>query len=130
MSLQNLFDDIVTHARSQRKQSNADNNSGFIGCAYRGPKGLKCFIGALIPDELYSADFEETDFDGPLAMSPQLQVYFVEKYKMDLEDIRNYGMELQRIHDETSVELWDGEFDGFAKEYKLDYVPEMIERVK
>lgn len=44
---QEIFDTCLTHLRAQGRRS-IDPISGF--CVYRGPDGLKCAIGALIPN--------------------------------------------------------------------------------
>jgi hypothetical protein len=54
MTEQEIFDTVALHLIKQGKQSiDADDN-----CLYRGPEGLKCAIGCLIPDELYLSKME------------------------------------------------------------------------
>ena len=52
---QEIFDRVVEHLAQQKKRSMYDKDT----CAYRSEDGLKCAIGALIPDEYYDSEFEE-----------------------------------------------------------------------
>ncbi len=54
MTEQEIFDTVAIHLIKQGKQS-AD---AFGNCLYRGPEGLKCAVGCLIPDEVYQRNME------------------------------------------------------------------------
>lgn len=54
MNRQFVFDTIVNHAFSQQKCA----VNSFGKCRYRTDNGLKCFIGALIPDSMYDKEME------------------------------------------------------------------------
>jgi len=54
LNYQAAFDTMLAHLRKQRFPALAD--SGF--CRYRTGTGLKCAVGALIPDEFYEPDFD------------------------------------------------------------------------
>lgn len=54
MTNQETFDIVVTALRAQGRKS-VDAHGG---CMYRGPNGLKCAAGHLIPDSLYSPEME------------------------------------------------------------------------
>lgn len=56
MTNQELFDKVV---RAIVKQGRGSINSEGL-CVYRGPDGLKCAVGHIIPDELYSPLIEKT----------------------------------------------------------------------
>ena len=51
---QQVFDDVLAHLRAQK--TSAANDSGW--CVYRNAQGLKCAVGALIPDSFYDPAFE------------------------------------------------------------------------
>jgi hypothetical protein len=53
---QEAFDLVVTHLKNQGRQAFADG-----ACKYRTSDGLKCAIGALIPDEDYMPEMEGFD---------------------------------------------------------------------
>jgi len=57
MNKQEFFDKVARHLLTQ----NAKSIEAFernAKCLYRGPNGMKCVAGCLIPDELYSENFE------------------------------------------------------------------------
>lgn len=53
MNRQEVFDTALNHMRQQGKRA-----GGKYGCSYRTPDGLKCAVGALIPDENYDPEIE------------------------------------------------------------------------
>ena len=53
-TLQETFDIVASHLLRQGRRS-VDSEGR---CLYRGPNGLKCGAGCLIPDELYDPDIE------------------------------------------------------------------------
>lgn len=55
---QKLFDAMLDHLRLQGQPAITPHEAG-AKCMYRTDNGLKCAIGALIPDELYRPGFEE-----------------------------------------------------------------------
>lgn len=56
MTKQQLFDRVASHLIRQNVRSVTEDGT----CMYRGPNGLRCAIGCLIPDEKYHEDFEES----------------------------------------------------------------------
>jgi hypothetical protein len=77
-------------------------------CSYRGPNGLKCAAGILIPDEEYTFDsFEGKDW-GHLVQNGYVESRFSEQI-----------IELQNIHDLERVERWKDELIKFANDYNL-----------
>jgi hypothetical protein len=53
MTLQQMFDRIVGHLRTQNRQCKDQD-----ACLYRGPEGNKCAVGCLITDEHYTEQLE------------------------------------------------------------------------
>ena len=51
---QEAFDRMLSHLRKQRQPAVSDSGS----CRYRTSAGLKCAVGALIPDDSYRGYFE------------------------------------------------------------------------
>ena len=51
---QTVFDIVIQHLRTQGSRS-----INGVRCAYRSRDGLKCAIGALIPDDAYYPELEE-----------------------------------------------------------------------
>lgn len=54
MITQAQFDKIVTHSRQMKRRSGSAGGA----CAYHNADGNMCFIGVLIPDEIYRNDME------------------------------------------------------------------------
>lgn len=86
MTNQEAFTKIVTHLREQGKPCMDDTNK----CLYHGPEGMKCAIGALIPDSEYKPEFESMSLFDIVEISSlkELDPFFLE--------------ELQSIHDRSS----------------------------
>ena len=56
---QEAFDAMIAHMRAQKyDRSYTKDDYGVRSCVYRGERGLKCVVGALIQDEHYSVDLE------------------------------------------------------------------------
>jgi hypothetical protein len=81
---QEAFDLVVTHLKNQGRQAFADG-----ACKYRTSDGLKCAIGALIPDEDYMPEWEGHSV-GELISSFGLETASVD---------RGLLAELQYVHD-------------------------------
>jgi hypothetical protein len=56
---QTMFNRVWKHTilENQPQSINKRKDSG-VGCAYRGYKGAKCYVGVLIPDRLYKKEME------------------------------------------------------------------------
>jgi hypothetical protein len=61
--LQRMIDIGAKHMRAQGCCSMSTDDTGFATCNYRGANGTKCFIGALIADEHYDTDLEDSMID-------------------------------------------------------------------
>jgi len=104
MNEQETFDKVVEHLRKQNELSQRNGT-----CLYRGPNGLKCAAGCLIPDELYEARME-----GKIVSASILNKVFKD-YNIDLIG------SLQKCHDYTEIEDWEGKFKAIANLYDLVY---------
>lgn len=109
---QELFDKVATHLLKQYKVSDDDE-----GCLYRGPGGLKCAVGCLIPDDAYSVDMESlrvSDLVNGNLLRQDLRLVFIEH--LDLLD------DLQQIHDvHQEPSVWEKALRLVAKKYKLEW---------
>lgn len=92
-SAQEVFDIVVTHLITQRRPA----YTGLSGCCmYRAPDGLRCAVGALIPDNLYDPEFEGDTADCVIQ----------KLFDKDLADWREHKellLALQEVHDECFV---------------------------
>jgi len=115
MNNQQAFDIMVQHLRKQGQKS---RNNGFGTCLYRGPDGLKCAIGALIPDVVYRKEMEGQAIDRLLINErdrfPQLCKLFEGVNELLLA-------EMQDIHDFNEPSQWERRFKLCAEEYNLSY---------
>jgi len=115
MNNQQAFDIMVQHLRKQGQKS---RNNGCGTCLYRGPDGLKCAIGALIPDELYSKEMEGYTIDRLLINErdrfPELSKLFEGIDEQLLSD-------MQDIHDFNEPDQWEYNFKLIAEDYNLNY---------
>lgn len=109
---QETFDTVVNHLLTQNERSESTDPSCPM-CLYRGPNGLKCAIGCLIPDDLYQKDMD----NGNLGLNSVLLTIGNNGYP--IHDFP-YG-ELQGIHDQLEPECWPRALAELADEYDLIY---------
>lgn len=111
MNKQEIVNTVYKHLKAQGKQAlDSDWN-----CAYRTASGLKCAIGCLIPDALYT-NLIETKL-----VSSLFKIGFLQKVFPDIteEDVL-FLSQLQRIHDYDFNSL-DFEFQKLCVRYKLEF---------
>lgn len=103
-TLQESYDTVKKHLLCQMKQSRFETGS----CKFRGPDGLKCAIGALIPDDKYIL---------------KLDVWsnFKEAFKLAGVDHldRHFLGGLVSIHDGREPEHWKVCLENLASAYGL-----------
>jgi hypothetical protein len=123
MKPQQSYDYIVRSLRQQGRKS-ADAQSG--ECMYRGPDGLKCAAGHVIPEDKYEARFEGktvleqeqlahfSEFDSP--------AYDLSMLILDEGHYLNLVRRLQIVHD-GCFQNWEQGFQETAEEFGLKYTP-------
>ncbi len=109
MKRQELFDKVVTHLLTQKEQSRKISSL----CAYRGQNNLKCAIGCLIPDDLYSESLEGNNVES-------LFVYFPKVRKLIGKRNKDLCENLQDIHDNIDVSLWYSYLSNLAESQNLN----------
>lgn len=92
--MQKMFNKAV---RAMRKQGVVCVNSN-DECRYRGPKGLKCIAGHLIPDSLYNPEMEGRNIRGLIYDFPEIKHYFQIRYSVTKNTL-NLLAYLQSAHD-------------------------------
>jgi len=117
---QETFNTVVAHARKQGTRATKDIKGAFGGCQYRMSDGRRCFAGVLIPDELYRANFEGWSLRSGVSNEPS----HVGKVLADLGYDIDFVNELQKIHDMTSVDMWEEQFQDLAEKHGLE-VPDV-----
>lgn len=120
---QKLFDAMLAHLRAQGKPAVARLEM-IDKCLYRTDDGLKCALGALIPDELYQPGFELADTSEVL-----------DQLAIKDQDHRNFLTAAQsRLHDNPAGFARDeGEYAflrhvesnawSLARKFSLTYTP-------
>lgn len=136
MTPKEIFNTVVTHLYTQKKQAYDNRNNT---CAYRTPEGLKCAIGCLIPDDDYDYRMDGIDSQGfYLGGSMEAIVAnFPNNIPSYFKDNFDFLFKLQGIHDGAEV---DNDIDrnfkmrtltielrNFANYYNL-YIPEITEQ--
>lgn len=117
MNKQEIFDKVANHLLKQNERSEkliAELN-GFEGtaCMYRGPNGLKCAAGCLIPDELYNPSFELNT-----VCSNKMIKVFESLGISDSELI--FLNDLQLIHDCEQCKDWKSALTKRANQHNLN----------
>jgi len=97
-----------------------EKSLGEGGCLYRGPNGLKCAIGHLIPDSTYTSCIE----DKTLCLGNRVSDVFPNKYKSNSQWIELFN-NVQTQHDNA----WEDDFvvsfiDNIIKHVKRGNLPE------
>ena len=104
---QKVFNAVATHLLKQNKRS------GFgLKCLYRGPNGLKCAVGVLIPDSIYEKDMESKNAGYLLDNYPAVKKLLAGVSSGLLE-------KLQSIHDTVPMSQWKADLSYLAENFGL-----------
>lgn len=109
-SYKEIFDVVSEHLLTQMAVSEKDQK-----CCYRSDSGLKCAIGVLIPDSMYTPEMDKDYglFVGELMAIPAFRGQF-SKYLFPVV-VEKRGQHtslgiflqlLQNLHDKTSPDAW------------------------
>jgi len=125
---QAIFNAVVAHSRAQPRKAMEGAR-----CRYRTTEGNKCFIGALVPDELYDACMESGQIMSAFVYRTELDITTTANRKAHQVITKMYGelddkewdllKQLQRTHDAYNVEEWEREHRRVAHTFKLVYTP-------
>lgn len=110
MNNQEAFNIAARHLLKQGRRSVIEPQ---LSCAYRGADGLKCAVGALIPDELYEPRFEGIGVGTLKWKEPTFREHFAGVSVWVLN-------ELQHVHDLKPPETWRTELQRVGQKYQLD----------
>lgn len=121
---QMVFDTVVEALLKQGKPSSNEDE-----CLYRGPRGLKCAIGHLIPDESYNPNIESSSVSGLIPFRAVCTTGVVEVTSDDSHficDIQN------KLHDNLTESKFIEDLTlaaaKFADSYELG-VPSCVKQV-
>jgi hypothetical protein len=113
MTPQEVFDSVATHLLTQNEQARATNmGPAGAACQYRTPYGLKCAFGCLIPDDMYSPQFEYKTIAYILDKTP----YLDDLYRPHLSLLEK----LQRVHDRSEPNKWKDHLATVAVSFGLN----------
>lgn len=99
-----MFDKVSKHLLTQNTRCMEN-----LLCRYRNSEGMKCAIGALIPDELYSPSME-----GYIARQLNQQ------HNLWPEELNLLASDLQNIHDCYEVSSWNEKLLRLKKLEKIE----------
>jgi len=120
---QEAFNKAVRHTLKQGKRSTINvlrvDGSTYERCAYRGDGGLKCPVGALIPDEEYYALLEGKTSTKIINSG---HVRSVIHLNPDL------FRDVQVVHDKFLPHEWEAKFRAIADDFELTF-PSLEENV-
>lgn len=108
---QQVFDAVCVHLAQQGERSKLSDTPAapsFAGCLYRGPRGLRCAVGALIRDHEYDPITEGQPVSCawlPERLAPHTMLLF----------------RLQRVHDTWATEDWPIMLEQVARDYELRF---------
>lgn len=112
MTNQEAFEAVYKHLLTQMERSSVPNQTciGSESCKYRGPRGLKCAIGCLIPDELYDPSIEGVSADdlsdrGFRPLFSGVNTALLQR--------------LQDVHDDNEPGSWRGALVDVAEQFGL-----------
>ena len=103
MTNQEIFTKVKNHLLTQNCKATEQKV-----CRYRTANGLKCAIGCLIPDDVYTRNIEHKTVD--LLCSGVVKDFDYLK-QFDKSFLRR----LQVIHDNVDVDKWENELKAFAR---------------
>lgn len=105
MNYQDTFNKVARHLLAQDTKSEDENGN----CLYRGPDGLKCAIGVLIPDDKYYKTLEGIRAESSV----------VSKILKASREDRIFLKDLQQIHDDYDPPVWKDRLSNLANSYAL-----------
>ena len=120
MDKQTAYDRMINHMRKQQAfslvESEAAGMPDFV-CVYRGPNGLMCAVGCLIPDDRYTLDLENqtpANYDVQEALGVDEEMgCFLSYAQQQLHD---------SLYSQTQSPVFDVEaFEKAAKEFAIEY---------
>ena len=94
--------------------------NGMIVCRYRGGNGMRCAIGALIPDELYQPCMERMLIPGLIKLMQSLGEKYISLYEM-FKTHEQLITRLQLIHDNENRSNWEAHWKLTAMSFDLKY---------
>lgn len=115
-TLQETFDRVAKHLLTQNQKCADPEDS--TRCLYRGPNGLQCAAGCLIPEEMYREELENAPVDSKDYRGEQFSPVGVILESLGYDTA--FVQRLQDIHDTQCVSSWKDALECLAIEFGLD----------
>ena len=114
---QEAFAKVLAHIRAQGYEPAVVVHSPHKACRYRAPDGKKCAVGALLPDELYEEDFEDTP-----ASEVHENLHRDPRYPLQNVDVQLLE-DMQQAHDTLlpDIDLFERDMQRIASSFFLEY---------
>ena len=117
MTPQEIFDTVAKHLITQGQQSQRDDGT----CLYRGPGGLKCAVGVLIPDDVYTPEMELDELgetgNGVRGLLDRYANVLPDYFSENVRLLSN----LQNVHDSSfSIGSFARRLADVARDYDLE----------
>jgi hypothetical protein len=116
--MQRMFNRVVRHLRKQGKPAVRNGD-----CLYRTPDGLSCAAGCLIPNRLYTPEYENKSMTLVLDTDEKLLKHLDRLYNVKDTKTRELLKELQIAHDRQlksyGLESWEAVIRGLAQKFNL-----------
>ena len=106
---QEVFDTVATHLLTQNERSLRPDGCA-DDCAYRGDKGMKCAVGVLIPDDVYTPHME-----GKSISAVQSSAHALGHLRRHMALL----LALQQLHDTNLVGDWPRSLRETARFFNL-----------
>lgn len=114
MNNQEAFERSARHLAAQAARAQDVTTKA---CMYRAPHGLKCAIGALIPDAIYTPEF---DGNGPIFADGWHVVTLINRHPIIKELFSGVDpallSALQDLHDQLPPSDWEDAFHKLAED--------------
>lgn len=115
MELQEIFTKVRDHLLAQKVRSYDPDRLSNV-CLYRGPGGLKCALGCLIPDDKeVPVLFNSLGIDKVLAQDPDFLGF---KVSDEAYSLLAY---LQNVHDRSDPNGWECRLKAVAEIFDLKW---------
>lgn len=120
LTAQQAFDLALNGIRGQQYRQSAKG----LNCVYRGPGGLKCAVGHMLPDDLYDPKMDDTTTAaGMLGTEFPATAALFQDVPPDLLS------DLQFAHDAMApggAEKYEYQMQVIAKRFHLTYTPPVV----
>lgn len=112
VSKQETFDAVARHLHAQGEKA----VDAYGDCQYRTGSGLRCAVGALIPDDAYSVEMEENGIRSEYFRNTRLgaELNVTERLMSELGHDLSLLHSLQTMHDFAEVTEWPDRLRSIA----------------